>query len=181
MAGTAVFRIVVSSDSMKNATATNHGRRRLLAAAGWGEATGRSRGRWGLKQFRNYCGLKKVARCGFPWEKTTKRPVASVYTNRENGARGHISFYAFTLLRPHLTRAQTQPVRGRKPPPSPARSGRNSLSGVLRRPTQADGLRYPFVPVPDALPSLPLALFSDCLFANFESLCMARKIPRLAI
>src|ERR1700685_3369650 len=36
MAGTAVFRIVVSSDSMKNATATNHGRRRLLAAAGWG-------------------------------------------------------------------------------------------------------------------------------------------------
>src|SRR5271156_2992679 len=36
MAGTAVLRIVVSSDSMKNATATNHGRRRLLAAAGWG-------------------------------------------------------------------------------------------------------------------------------------------------
>ncbi len=36
MAGTAVFRIVVSSDSMKNATATSHGRRRLLA-----ERTGR--------------------------------------------------------------------------------------------------------------------------------------------
>jgi hypothetical protein len=36
MVGTAVLRIVVSSDSMKNATATNHGRRRLLAAAGWG-------------------------------------------------------------------------------------------------------------------------------------------------
>ena len=34
MAGTAVFRIVVSSDSMKNATATSHGRSRLLAAAG---------------------------------------------------------------------------------------------------------------------------------------------------
>ena len=30
MAGTAVFRIVVSSDSMKNATATSHGNRRLL-------------------------------------------------------------------------------------------------------------------------------------------------------
>src|SRR5271157_6034307 len=29
--GTAVFRIVVSSDSMKNATATSHGRSRLLA------------------------------------------------------------------------------------------------------------------------------------------------------
>jgi hypothetical protein len=36
MAGTAVFRMVVSSDSIKNATATSHGRRRLLEAAGWG-------------------------------------------------------------------------------------------------------------------------------------------------
>ena len=31
MVGTAVFRIVVSSDSMKNATATSHGNSRLLA------------------------------------------------------------------------------------------------------------------------------------------------------
>ena len=30
MAGTAVFRIVVSSDSMKNATATSQGKNRLL-------------------------------------------------------------------------------------------------------------------------------------------------------
>jgi hypothetical protein len=37
----------------------------------------------GLKQFRNYGGLVKVARSGFPWEKTTKGPVASVYTNCE--------------------------------------------------------------------------------------------------
>ena len=42
----------------------------------------------GLEQFRNYCGLKKVARCGFPWEKTTKRPVASVYTHCETGLGG---------------------------------------------------------------------------------------------
>ena len=32
MAGTAVFRIVVSSDSIKNATATSHGNSRLLEA-----------------------------------------------------------------------------------------------------------------------------------------------------
>jgi hypothetical protein len=32
--GTAVFRIVVSSDSMKNATATSHGRNSLLAVDG---------------------------------------------------------------------------------------------------------------------------------------------------
>src|ERR1017187_8877774 len=48
MAGAAVFRIVVSSDSMKNATATSHGRRRLLlasmegAGAGFGMAARRS-------------------------------------------------------------------------------------------------------------------------------------------
>jgi Carboxypeptidase regulatory-like domain/TonB dependent receptor/TonB-dependent Receptor Plug Domain len=33
-----------------------------------------------LKRFRNYCGLIKIARSGFPWEKTTKRSLASVYT-----------------------------------------------------------------------------------------------------
>jgi hypothetical protein len=34
MTGTAVFRIVVSSDSMKNATATSQGSMRLTAAEG---------------------------------------------------------------------------------------------------------------------------------------------------
>jgi hypothetical protein len=34
MVGTAVFRIVVSSDSIKKATATSHGRSRLAAAEG---------------------------------------------------------------------------------------------------------------------------------------------------
>jgi membrane-associated protease RseP (regulator of RpoE activity) len=33
-----------------------------------------------LEQFRKYCGMVKIARCGFPWEKTTKRSMASVYT-----------------------------------------------------------------------------------------------------
>jgi len=35
--GTAVFRIVVSSDSMKKATATSHGSMRLIAAEGTSE------------------------------------------------------------------------------------------------------------------------------------------------
>jgi hypothetical protein len=38
MAGTAVFRMVVSSDSMKNANATSHGSSRLLAAEGVSES-----------------------------------------------------------------------------------------------------------------------------------------------
>ncbi len=33
--GTAVFRMVVSSDSMKKATATSHGSSRLAASEGW--------------------------------------------------------------------------------------------------------------------------------------------------
>jgi len=33
-----------------------------------------------LEQFRKYVGLERIARCGFPWEKTTKRPMASVYS-----------------------------------------------------------------------------------------------------
>jgi tetratricopeptide (TPR) repeat protein len=33
-----------------------------------------------LERFHNYFGLKKIARCGFHWEKTTKAFSASVYT-----------------------------------------------------------------------------------------------------
>ena len=40
--GTAVFRIVVSSDSIRNATATIHGRRRLAGASGVPSLTGGS-------------------------------------------------------------------------------------------------------------------------------------------
>ena len=40
MVGTPVFRIVVSSDSMKNATAINHGSRRLLESATEGGGEG---------------------------------------------------------------------------------------------------------------------------------------------
>jgi Carboxypeptidase regulatory-like domain/TonB dependent receptor len=36
-----------------------------------------------LTQIRNYCGRVEIARCGFPWEKTTKRPIASLNTNYE--------------------------------------------------------------------------------------------------
>jgi hypothetical protein len=30
-----------------------------------------------LEQVRNSCSLAKITKCGFPWEKTTKRPIAS--------------------------------------------------------------------------------------------------------
>jgi hypothetical protein len=34
-----------------------------------------------LERFSNYCGLINIARSGFRGKKTTKRSVASVYTN----------------------------------------------------------------------------------------------------
>jgi hypothetical protein len=49
IAGTAVFRIVVSSDSIKSATATSHGSRRLLDGANVGSEGGASIGSGGLK------------------------------------------------------------------------------------------------------------------------------------
>jgi len=33
-----------------------------------------------IKRLDNYCGLKKIARSGFPWEKTTKTSLALIYT-----------------------------------------------------------------------------------------------------
>jgi len=43
-----------------------------------------------FKQFRNYCGLIRIARCGFHWKKTTKRPIASAsfYANCEIAVAG---------------------------------------------------------------------------------------------
>jgi hypothetical protein len=46
------LRIVVSSDSMKKATATSHGRRRLEASEGWdedGEAIDKACGIMGMR------------------------------------------------------------------------------------------------------------------------------------
>ena len=55
MAGTAVFRIVVSSDSMKNAMATSQGRRRLPDSPG-GRAGAGARMESGGSIFAGYGG-----------------------------------------------------------------------------------------------------------------------------
>src|ERR1700726_966626 len=61
--GTPVFRIVVSSDSMKNATAISHGRRRLLESAsevGFGGLGVNLR----VGDYRRFCGIRRTAKCG---------------------------------------------------------------------------------------------------------------------
>jgi uncharacterized protein YbjT (DUF2867 family) len=59
---------------------------------------------------------EKIARCGFPWEKTTKRPVASVYTNCETAlaAQGTPRCGASSWARRSSTRATTS-TNGSKP------------------------------------------------------------------
>jgi len=51
-----------------------------------------------LERFRNYCGLIKVVRSGFPWEKTTKGDVASVYTNCETALAERLRAVLFPRL-----------------------------------------------------------------------------------
>ena len=53
----------------------------------------------GIEQFRKHCGLKKIARCGFPWEKTTKRPVASPDFLRRSTGREQLCATFFTESR----------------------------------------------------------------------------------
>src|SRR5580658_9173146 len=62
---------------------------RALAGSWFRAAIPRMRMDDGLKRFRNHCGLIEIARGGFPWEKTTKRPAASVYTNCETATAAH--------------------------------------------------------------------------------------------
>src|ERR1700733_3467083 len=69
---------------------------------------------FGLRQFRNYCAPTKIARCGFPWKKTTKRPAASVCTNcqtapvapRNGLQRCRLPLCALFCCLPLLTQAQ---------------------------------------------------------------------------
>jgi hypothetical protein len=60
-----------------------------------------------FKRFRNYCGLIKVARSGFPWEKTTKGDVASVYTNCETA----LALRLITAKRPLKTMQNKRTMR----------------------------------------------------------------------
>jgi putative CocE/NonD family hydrolase len=55
-----------------------------------------------------FLGLIKIARCGFPWEKTTKRPVASVRTNCETGLAA-VLFCAWLLTQSAWAQTSTPP------------------------------------------------------------------------
>jgi putative endopeptidase len=66
----------------------------------------------GLRRFRNYCGLIKVVRSGFPWEKTTKSSFPSIYINCETAVVPHLCFVGMLLLAiPASAQKQTTPAK----------------------------------------------------------------------
>jgi VWFA-related protein len=120
-----------------------------------------------LEQFRNYYGQIRIARCGFPWQKTTKRPISSVYANCETarpGYRrrlGHKLFPALLvlLLAPGFHPAQGQQTQSTPPanPPqqpdqsSPDSGGPAGDNGAIAIPKKAE---KPDVPPPPPEPKV---------------------------
>jgi VWFA-related protein len=120
-----------------------------------------------LEQFRNNCGLIKVARCGFPWRKTTKGPASSVYTNCKTAGPGYRRRLGQTLwaallvflLAPGFPRAQAQQTPSTPPanPPqqpdqsSPDSGGPAGDNGAIAIPKKAE---KPDVPPPPPEPKV---------------------------
>jgi hypothetical protein len=99
-----------------------------------------------LKQFRNYGGLVKFARCGFPWRKTTKRPTSSVYTHCETAFALTALLWMLTACRQeqlslpvtHAAVSQPDAPTVVAPEPTPSRfnlePGSSCYSFILLRP-----------------------------------------------
>jgi hypothetical protein len=104
IAGTAVFRIVVSSDSIKNATATSHGKSRLLDADGvkkddgvvveWIELIGLALSVYSITT-RNI----SPAFEGFPDVYTFSRPGRNIEIDAPVGNKYELGYFSFTDVR----------------------------------------------------------------------------------
>ncbi len=83
------------------------------------------------RQLRNYCGLIKIARCGFLWKKTTKRPVSRAYTHCATALALTALLWMLTACRQeqlslpvtHAAVSQPQPPAAIAPPPQPSSIG----------------------------------------------------------
>jgi tetratricopeptide (TPR) repeat protein len=73
-----------------------------------------------LTRFHNYFGLKKIARCGFPWQKTTKAFFASVYTYCETALIVATTAALLTCAASAQNQAPTQSDNGQSVPDAPA-------------------------------------------------------------
>jgi hypothetical protein len=75
-----------------------------------------------LTRFHNCFGLKKIARCGFPWEKTTKAFSASVYTYCETAliVATITALLTFAAAASAQTQAPAQSNNGQSIPDAPA-------------------------------------------------------------
>ena len=104
IAGTAVFRIVVSSDSIKNATATSHGKNRLLDADGVKKDVGAVVESIELMDFAlyNYSITKRnisLAFESFPDVYTFSRPGRNIEIDAPVGNKNEMRFPSLTSVR----------------------------------------------------------------------------------
>ena len=104
IAGTAVFRIVVSSDSIKNATATSHGKNRLLDADGVKKDDGavvESIELIGLALYNYSITNRNISLAfeSFPDVYTFSRPGRNIEIDAPVGNKYELGYFSFTDVR----------------------------------------------------------------------------------
>ena len=109
-----------------------------------------------LTRFHNFFGLKKIARCGFPWEKTTKAFSASVYTYCETALI--VVTFAALLTFPAGASSQPQSDNGQSVPDAPAPQPQKKPAPKPQPPADStDSSSHSAPPVDEPAPKQPAA------------------------
>jgi hypothetical protein len=105
-----------------------------------------------LTRFHNFFGLKKIARCGFPWEKTTKAFSASVYTYCETAliVASITALLTFSAGAPAQTQAPAQSDNGQSVPDAPAPQPQKKPAPKPQPPSDSSDSSSPSTPPADA-------------------------------
>jgi hypothetical protein len=136
-----------------------------MAWAGWKPRTRRSRLEIAtmrnspLTRFHKYFGLKKIARCGFPWEKTTKAFSASVYAYCETAliVATITALLTFTGASAQ-TQAPAQSDNGQSVPDAPAPQPQKKPAPKPQPPSDStDSSSHSTPPADDSAPKQPAA------------------------
>jgi hypothetical protein len=109
-----------------------------------------------LTRFHNFFGLKKIARCGFSWEKTTKAFSASVYTYCETALI--VATLTALLTCAAGASAQTQSDNGQSVPDAPAPQPQKKPAPKPQPPSDSSDSSSPSTPPADVpAPKQPAA------------------------
>jgi tetratricopeptide (TPR) repeat protein len=113
-----------------------------------------------LEQFHNYFGLKKIARRGFPWEKTTKAFSASVYTYCETAliVASIAALLTFAASASAQAQGSAQSNNGQSIPDAPAPQPQKKAAPKPQTPPDStDSSSHPTQPADESAPKPPPA------------------------